>query len=103
ATVHAAHNGALAPANELLARMYWVTGCTLGHLGQTDPAFLAVRQALAAAEHGDDPLLLATIRGSIAWQLLVQGRYADSRGGALRAATELEPAGEVGPAHLAAY
>lgn len=103
ATVHAARNGTVAPANELLARMYWVTGCTLVHLGQTDPAFLAIRQALTAAELGDDPLLLATIRGSVAWQLLVQGRYAESRGVALRAAAELEPAGEVAPAQLAAY
>lgn len=79
ATVHAARNGMVAPANELLARMYWVTGCTLVHLGQTDPAFLAIRQALVAAEQGNDPLLLATIRGSVAWQLLVQGRYDESR------------------------
>ncbi|WP_216913845.1 helix-turn-helix domain-containing protein [Nocardia noduli] len=103
ATVHAARNGTVAPANELLARMYWVTGCTLVHLGQTDPAFLAVRQALGAAEHGGDPLLLATIRGSIAWQLLVQGRYEESRKVALRAASELEPSGDECPAHLSAY
>ncbi|WP_067852530.1 helix-turn-helix domain-containing protein [Nocardia shimofusensis] len=103
ATVHAARNGSVAPANELLARMYWVTGCTLVHLGQTDPAFLSIRLALAAAERGEDPLLLATIRGSVAWQLLVQGRYGESRGVALRAASELEPDGEVAPAHLSAY
>ncbi|MFC8044871.1 helix-turn-helix domain-containing protein [Nocardia sp. NPDC057353] len=103
ATVHAARNGSVAPANELLARMYWVTGCTLVHLGQTDPAFLAIRQALTAAELGADPLLLATIRGSVAWQLLVQGRYAESRGVALRAAAELEPVGEVATPQLAAY
>ncbi|MFI2281521.1 helix-turn-helix domain-containing protein [Nocardia beijingensis] len=103
ATVHAARNGSVAPANELLARMYWVTGCTLVHLGQTDPAFLAIRQALAAAELGDDPLLLATIRGSVAWQLLVQGRYDESRGVALNAAATLEPSGDVTPTHLSAY
>ncbi|MFG1790487.1 helix-turn-helix domain-containing protein [Nocardia sp. NPDC049149] len=103
ATVHAARNGSVAPANELLARMYWVTGCTLVHLGQTDPAFLAIRQALAAAQAGNDPLLLGTIRGSVAWQLLVQGRYEESRGVALRAAADLEPAGEVSQAQLSAY
>ncbi|MFI7001274.1 helix-turn-helix domain-containing protein [Nocardia sp. NPDC050175] len=103
ATVHAARNGSVAPANELLARMYWVTGCTLVHLGQTDPAFLAIRQALAAAEDGNDPLLLGTIRGSVAWQLLVQGRYDESRRVALRAAASLEPSGEVTPGHLSAY
>ncbi|PXX65451.1 transcriptional regulator with XRE-family HTH domain [Nocardia tenerifensis] len=103
ATVHAARNGSVAEAKELLARMYWVTGCTLVHLGQTDPAFLAIRQALAAAEDGNDPLLLGTIRGSVAWQLLVQGRYDESRRVALRAAASLEPAGEVAPEHLSAY
>ncbi|MBF6472809.1 MULTISPECIES: helix-turn-helix domain-containing protein [Nocardia] len=103
ATVHAARNGSVAPANELLARMYWVTGCTLVHLGQTDPAFLAIREALAAAELGNDPLLLATIRGSVAWQLLIQGRYDESRGVALNAAATLEPSGEVTPSHLSAY
>ncbi|MFI9411878.1 helix-turn-helix domain-containing protein [Nocardia gamkensis] len=103
ATVHAARNGSVAPANELLARMYWVTGCTLVHLGQTDPAFLAIRQALTAAELGNDPLLLATIRGSVAWQLLVQGRYDESRGVALNAAATLEPSGDVTPTHLSAY
>ncbi|WP_433660477.1 helix-turn-helix domain-containing protein [Nocardia sp. CA-128927] len=103
ATVHAARNGSVAVANELLARMYWVTGCTLVHLGQTDPAFLAIRQALTAAEEGNDPLLLGTIRGSVAWQLLVQGRYDESRRVALRAAASLEPSGEVTAAHLSAY
>lgn len=103
ATAHAARNGTVAPANELLARMYWVTGCTLVHLGQTDPAFLAIRQALAAAEQGNDPLLLATIRGSVAWQLLVQGRYDESRKVALRAAASLEPEGDETLAHLSAY
>ncbi|MFI9507038.1 helix-turn-helix domain-containing protein [Nocardia sp. NPDC052566] len=103
ATVHAARNGAAAPASELLARMYWVTGCTLVHLGQTDPAFLAIRQALAAAEQGDDPLLLATIRGSVAWQLLVQGRYNESRRVALRAAEQVAPAGDAAPAELSTY
>ncbi|MEV6431404.1 helix-turn-helix transcriptional regulator [Nocardia sp. NPDC051463] len=103
ATVHAARNGMVAPANELLARMYWVTGCTLAHLGQTDPAFVAIRHALVAAEQGNDPLLLATIRGSVAWQLLVQGRYDESRRVALRAAANLEPEGAETPAHLSAY
>ncbi|GAA5045629.1 helix-turn-helix domain-containing protein [Nocardia callitridis] len=92
-----------ATAQELLARMFWVTGCTLVHLGQTDPAFVAIRAALAAAERGNDPLLAATLRGSIAWQLLVQGRYTESRDVALTAARALEPSGAVTPQHLATY
>lgn len=103
ATAHAAQNTDLPTAHELLARMYWVTGCTLVHLGQTDPAFIAIRQALIAAEKGNDPLLAATLRGSVAWQLLVQGRYEESHKVALKAAAGIEPSGDVGQDHLAVY
>ncbi|RJO76828.1 XRE family transcriptional regulator [Nocardia panacis] len=103
ASVHAADPATAPAANELLARMYWVTGCTLVHLGQTDPAFLAIRSALTAAELGRDPLLLAMIRGSVGWQLLVQGRYEEARGVALTAAARLEPVGEVSAPQLCAY
>ncbi len=103
ATAHAAQNGDVAPANELYSRMLWVTGCALVHLGQADAAFSAVRQALAAAEKGNDPLLLATIRGSVAWQLLVQGRYHESHRVALKAAASIEPRGDVAEQHLAVY
>lgn len=50
-------------AHELLARIYWPTGCTLVHLGHTDPAFAAVRLALEAAGQGNNELLAATLRG----------------------------------------
>ncbi|WP_280317326.1 helix-turn-helix domain-containing protein [Nocardia wallacei] len=103
ATAHAAQSADVAPAHELLARMYWVTGCTLVHLGQTDPAFMAARLALNAAEKGNDPLLAATLRGTVSWQLLVQGRYEESRGVALKAAAGIEPGGEVSEEHLAVY
>ncbi|ONM48137.1 helix-turn-helix domain-containing protein [Nocardia donostiensis] len=103
ATAHAAQNGDVAIAHELLARMYWVTGCTLVHLGQADPAFTAIRSALTAAERGNDPLLAATLRGSVAWQLLVQGRYEESHKVALKAAASVEPTGEVSEEHLAVY
>jgi len=103
ATVHAAPSSSQIEAHALLARLYWVTGCTLVHLGQTDPAFLAIRQALLAAKGGDDPLLEATLRGAVSWQLLVQGRYDESHGVAVRAAESLEPQGEVDLPHLSAY
>ncbi|WP_280185466.1 MULTISPECIES: helix-turn-helix domain-containing protein [Nocardia] len=103
ATAHAAQGGDTAPAHDLLARMYWVTGCTLVHLGQADPAFIAIRSALTAAEKGDDPLLLAMLRGSVAWQLLVQGRYEEAHGVALKAAAGVEPAGDVSNEHLSVY
>lgn len=103
ATVHAAQHREVPTANELLARMYWVTGCTLVHLGQTDPAFIAIREALTAAERGNDSLLAATLRGSVAWQLLVQGRYEESHKVALRAAAEIAPSGDARQDHLAVY
>lgn len=103
ATAHAAASDAVAPAHELLARMYWVTGCTLVHLGQADPAFTAIRSALTAAERGNDPLLAATLRGSVAWQLLVQGRYEESHKVALRAAADVEPVGDAPTEQLSVY
>lgn len=103
ATVHAAQSRDVPTANELLARMYWVTGCTLVHLGQTDPAFIAIREALTTAEKGNDPLLAATLRGSVAWQLLVQGRYEESHKVALRAAAEFAPSGDAREDELAVY
>jgi len=103
ATAHAAQNGDAPTANELLARMYWVTGCTLVHLGQADPAFVAIRSALSAAERGNDPLLAATLRGSVAWQLLVQGRYEESHKVALKAAAGVEPVGDASTPELAVY
>lgn len=103
AAAHAAQSQDIAPVNEQLARMMWVTGCTLVHFGQTDPAFIAIREALQAAERGNDPLLAATLRGSVGWQLLVQGRFEEARGVALKAAATVEPAGDVPPAHLSVY
>ena len=103
ATAHAAQNGEVPTAYELLARMFWVTGCTLVHLGHADPAFVAIRSALSASERGNDPLLAATLRGSVAWQLLVQGRYEESHKVALRAAASVEPVGEVSEQQLAVY
>lgn len=103
ATAHAAQNNEIAPAHEQLARLMWVTGCTLVHLGQPDPAFMAIREALTAAEKGNDELLVATLRGSVAWQLLVGGRYEESHRVALKAAASVEPRGDVSEAHLAVH
>ncbi|SFQ29355.1 helix-turn-helix transcriptional regulator [Amycolatopsis rubida] len=92
-----------ARADELLSRLYWCTGCTLVHLGHTDPAWLAIRLARESAEHGKDELLDATIRGSIAWQLLVQGRYTDAHQIAIRAAMTIEPGSSPALPALSAY
>lgn len=86
-----------------MARGYQAAGDTLVHLGQTDAAFLAIRQALDAARCGDDPLLDAGLRVSVAWQMLVQGRFADSERIALTAASDIEPRGDTSMSQLCAY
>ncbi|ONI87340.1 transcriptional regulator [Saccharothrix sp. ALI-22-I] len=103
ATVHAASSAESSPANDLMARLYWVTGCTLVHMGQPDPAYLAIRMALTASQGADDPLLNATLRGSVAWQLLVQGRYDESIRVSTSTAASIEPSGDVPPEHLSAF
>ncbi|MQA11933.1 MAG: helix-turn-helix domain-containing protein [Pseudonocardiaceae bacterium] len=105
--LRATHRGATttdAPRTAcLLARAYQAAGDTLVHMGQTDAAFLAIREALAAANQGDDPLLNAALRVSVAWQMLVQGRYDDSAKVALSAASEIAPTGDVSNSQLSAY
>ncbi|QIZ38461.1 helix-turn-helix domain-containing protein [Saccharopolyspora sp. ASAGF58] len=95
ATFEASDGNQRAQAAELLARGYWVAGCALVHLRQSDAAFLAVRQAVAAADQSNDPLLAATLRGSVSWQLLVSGRYAESEALAVRTAETITPRGDV--------
>lgn len=88
---------------ELVARGYWVAGCALVHLRQTDAAFMAVKQAVKAADQANDPLLAATLRGSVSWQLLVSGRYAESETLAVRTAEDIQPHGDVSLPELSAY
>jgi transcriptional regulator with XRE-family HTH domain len=90
-------------AYELLAQLYTVTRCTSTRLGQPDLAWLAIRNAVDAAGRGNDPLLAAMVRSSMAHQLLTQGRYDESLAVSVRAADEIEPSGDATPAHLSAY
>jgi transcriptional regulator with XRE-family HTH domain len=103
ATTHAARSDHTPEAHEFLARTYWVTGCTLVHLGHIDPAWQSIRLALDAAERGNDPLLAATIRGSIAWQLLAHGRYDESHRISTYAAAMIEPPSNAELPHLSVY
>lgn len=94
ATYTAATLSDRARAAEWLARGHWVAGCTLVHLRQSDAAFMAVRHAIACADETSDPLLAATLRGSLSWQLLVSGRHNESEALAVRTAESIEPRGE---------
>lgn len=87
----------------LLAQVLQITGCTLVHLGQPDLAWLAVERARAAANRSGDPLLSATLLGTVSWLLLTQGRYGEAHPLAESAATELEPVGDVSAPHLSVY
>jgi transcriptional regulator with XRE-family HTH domain len=103
ATVLDSQSTEQAAARELLARGFWVAGSTLVHLGQQDLAYIAVRQALQEAAKGADPLLAAVLRNSVSWHLLVQGRYEESVRVATKAATSVEPVGDVTLPQLSVY
>jgi transcriptional regulator with XRE-family HTH domain len=103
ATTHSVSTDEAPRAHELYAWLLWTSACTLVHLGQPDPAWMAIRQALAAAQKGNDQFLEATLRGSVGWQLLVQGRYEESRRVVLKAAEDIEPHGDVSQQHLSVY
>lgn len=90
-------------ASNALARTYQAAGDTLVHLGHPDAAFLAIREALNAAEKGDDPLLYEAVRVSTSWQLLTQGRFEDAERVALAAAGDLGTTGAKSSDELAAY
>lgn len=103
ATVRAVPSAQRSRASEALARGYQVTGDTLVHFGQPADAWLAILHAIEAARAGDDDLLAAAMRVSVAWQLLVQGRYYESEQVATAAAKSIEPTGDVSPSRMSAY
>lgn len=87
----------------LLADLYCVTRCTAARLGQPDLAWLAIRNALDAAQLGSDELQDAMLRSSISHQLLTQGRYDESVRVATHAAERIEPDGNAPAPHLSTY
>jgi transcriptional regulator with XRE-family HTH domain/ketosteroid isomerase-like protein len=103
ATVRAVPAADRTRAAEALAEAYQVAGDTLVHLGHPADAWLAIRHALDAAQHGDSELLDAILRMSVSWQLLVQGRYHEAEQIAVSAAHAIEPVGEVAPRQVSAY
>lgn len=103
ATVRAVPAADRPKAAEALARGYQVAGDTLVHFGQQDAAWMAIRHAIAAAQQGDDGLLDAALRISVAWQLLVQGRWGESERVAIAAAEGIEPRGDASTSQVTAY
>lgn len=82
-----------ADARELSAQVHQLAACTLVHLGYPDVAHLALRDALTLAAGGVDELRVGSLRCSIAWLLLVQGRFPESHRLATATATAIAPAG----------
>jgi hypothetical protein len=83
-----------AVAHDLAAQLYQIAGYTLVHLGHTDTAHQAIREALRLAEHGHDPLRPLALHGAMAWLCLNQGRYEESHRVAAAAAAAVAPTGE---------
>lgn len=94
---HSTASGALAQAWELAATM-------MVFYGREDLAGIGAERAVTEAANGDDPMLTATVMGTLGWVLLHQGRYAEGEAVALSAATAITPArrGVTRP-ELAAY
>ncbi len=103
AMLHAANATTRSKAAEQLAWGYWVAGSTLTHLLQPDAAFMAVRRAVDLAGSGDDELLVAAVKGSLSWQLMVSGRFAEAERVAVRTAANIEPSGNATVQDLSAY
>jgi hypothetical protein len=65
-------------AHGLLAQSYDQAALLLVHMGKEDLAALAAERAITAAAGCDDELLHAMLRGTYAWVMLHQGRFADA-------------------------
>ncbi len=74
--------------------MYGLAASTVVHLGYGDIAHLALREALALAERGTDPLRPTALRGWLAWLLLTQGRFLESHKLATASAAGIAPEGK---------
>ncbi|REH18050.1 transcriptional regulator with XRE-family HTH domain [Kutzneria buriramensis] len=103
ATVRAVPVAEQPAAAEALARVLQAAGDCMVHLAQPDLAWMALSEAVKAANSGTDELLAAALRISRSWQLLVQGRFPEAQRVALTAARGIEPAGDAPLGQLTAY
>lgn len=94
ATIRDASAADQADAHDLAAQIHQLAACTLVHLGYPDVAHLALREALALASAGSDPLRAGALRCSLSWLLLTQGRFTESHKLATATAASIAPTGE---------
>lgn len=103
ATLHAADATTRPKAAEQLAWGYSVAASILTHLRHPDAGFMAARRAVDFADSGDDALLSAALKGSVTWQLMEGGRFAEAERLAVCTAETIEPCGDVSAAELSVY
>jgi transcriptional regulator with XRE-family HTH domain len=103
ATVDEVRDAERAEACELAAQVYQLAACTLVHLGYSDVAHLALREALDLAGAGADPLRVEALRCSLSWVLLTQGRFVESQKLATASAARVAPTGASKPSAWSLY
>ncbi|MEV6595661.1 helix-turn-helix transcriptional regulator [Actinoplanes sp. NPDC051346] len=92
ASVRAAADPAAArQAQAVLADFLHLVASLLAHLAHDDLAALAMYQALAAAGHAEDELLVAGMSATRAWMLSRQGLLGEAESLALATARSIEP------------
>lgn len=82
-----------AAAHDVAAKLYQVASGTLMDLGFVDAAHYAIREGLRLAEQGSDPLRQASLKRTVAWLCIMQGRNREAHHIATTAAAELAPTG----------
>jgi hypothetical protein len=80
-----------------------VAASTLADLRYPDAAFTALRRAVDLAVSSDDALLAAALKGGVSWQMMKDGRFAESERLAVRTAESVEPHGEAPLQDLSVY
>ncbi|WP_190823507.1 helix-turn-helix domain-containing protein [Saccharopolyspora pogona] len=103
AALHAAPSADHSAIAQALGQVLWAAGSTLTLLRHPDAAFIATREAVSLAERGDDPCLLASARGSLAWQLMVSGRYDESERLSVQTSEGIDPTGDATMPELSVY
>ncbi|MGI8306121.1 helix-turn-helix domain-containing protein [Saccharopolyspora hattusasensis] len=74
-----------------LSQVLWAAGRVLTLLRHPDAAYLATQRAISLSAELGDPVMTAAATGSLAWQLIVAGRYAESQDLSLSTAASIEP------------
>jgi DNA-binding XRE family transcriptional regulator len=78
---------------DLAAQLYQLASSTLVHLGYPDAAHYAIREGMRLAGQGSDSLRSASLKRTVAWLCIQQGRNREAHHIATTAAAELAPTG----------